>query len=185
VVGRLVILDRDGVINRESEAFVKSPAEWLPIDGSIDAIARLSGAGFVVAVATNQSGIARRLLDVPALDAIHDKLRAAVRAAGGDLGRIVYCPHLPEDDCDCRKPRPGLLRRLSRAYGVPLDNVPVVGDSERDIDAALAVGARPVLVLSGNGARTRAAFDAAGREVETWRDLAEFAERLVAEVRGG
>lgn len=184
MTGRLVILDRDGVINHDSEDFIKSPAEWRPIDGSIEAIARLSAAGFTVAVASNQSGLARKLLDRPTLEAIHDKMRKAVRDAGGDLGRIAYCPHHPDDDCDCRKPKPGLLKALGRNYGVSLANVPVVGDSLRDIDAALAVGARPVLVLTGNGAATRDELDRQGRDVETYNDLADVAGALVAGLRG-
>ena len=114
---RLVILDRDGVINEDSEDFIKSPDEWRPIDGSIEAIGRLSGAGYDVAVATNQSGIARKLIDKPALEAIHQKMRDLVRSAGGDIGKIVYCPHHPDDNCDCRKPLPGLLMQLSRMLG--------------------------------------------------------------------
>ena len=179
---RLVILDRDGVINHDSDEFIKSPAEWIPIDGSIEAIAMLSGAGFTVAVASNQSGIGRKLLDPPTLDAIHDKLRATVKEAGGDVGRIVVCPHHPDDGCDCRKPAPGLLLRLGRQYGVPLDGVPVVGDSLRDLDAASAVNARPVLVLTGNGARTAAALSEAGRVVETYPDLRAAAGRFVDEL---
>jgi D-glycero-D-manno-heptose 1,7-bisphosphate phosphatase len=181
---RLVILDRDGVINRDSDEFVKSPAEWIPLDGSIEAIAMLSGAGFDVAVATNQSGIGRGLLDRPALVAIHDKMRRSVSEAGGDIGKIVFCPHRPDDDCDCRKPKPGLLLELSRQYGVPLINVPVVGDSARDIDAARAVGARPILVLTGNGESAAATLDAEGAAVETFNDLLSVAKRLVEENRG-
>lgn len=184
MTGRLVILDRDGVVNHDSEEFIKSPAEWRPIDGSIEAIARLSTAGFTVAIASNQSGLARKLLDRPTLEAIHDKLRKAVRGAGGDLGRIAYCPHHPDDGCDCRKPKPGLLKALARHYGVSLTHVPVIGDSLRDIDAALAVGARPVLVLTGNGVATRDALDKEGRAVETYADLAQAADELIAGLRG-
>jgi D-glycero-D-manno-heptose 1,7-bisphosphate phosphatase len=184
VTGRLVILDRDGVVNHDSEDFIKSPAEWRPIDGSIEAIARLSAAGFTVAIASNQSGLARKLLDRPALEAIHDKLRKAVRDAGGDLGRIAYCPHHPDDNCDCRKPKPGLLKTLARNYGVSLSHVPVIGDSLRDIDAALAVGARPMLVLTGNGAATRDELDRQGRAVETYADLARAADELIAGLKG-
>lgn len=175
---RLVILDRDGVINQDSPEFIKSPDEWLPIEGSLEAIAVLSRAGFEVAVASNQSGVGRGLIDRPVLEAIHDKLRRQVREHGGNLGRIVFCPHLPEAGCDCRKPAPGLLLALSRGYGVPLNNVPVVGDSIRDIDAAEAVGARPILVLTGNGRRTVAALAAEGREIETFADLGEVAQFL-------
>ena len=181
---RLVILDRDGVINRDSDEFVKSPAEWLPIDGSIDAIARLSRAGFTVAVATNQSGIGRKLIDKPALDAMHYKLRTLVRTAGGDVDRIAYCPHHPDDGCDCRKPAPGLYRQLSRHYGVPLDRVPVVGDSERDLEAARAVNARPILVLTGGGEKTAAKLRQRGESVETFADLDAAATALIAESSG-
>ena len=179
---RLVILDRDGVINHDSADFVRTPDEWLPIDGSIEAIARLSSAGFTVAVATNQSGIGRKLLDKPALDAMHDKLRSLVREAGGDVDRIVYCPHHPEDGCDCRKPAPGLYRQLSRQYGVPLDGVPVVGDSERDLVAARAVNARPILVLTGKGENTAADLKQSGGGVEKFSDLCSAATHLIAEI---
>jgi D-glycero-D-manno-heptose 1,7-bisphosphate phosphatase len=182
---RLVILDRDGVINHDSEGFVKTPAEWLPIDGSIEAIARLSNAGFTVAVATNQSGIGRKLLDIPALDAMHGKLRTLVRDAGGDLDRIAYCPHHPDDGCDCRKPAPGLYKQLAREYGVPLDGVPVIGDSERDIDAARAVNARPILVLTGNGERTAAELQQRSDGVEIFSDLDAAAAALIAESSNG
>ena len=181
---RLVILDRDGVINHDSDDFVKTPAEWQPIDGSIEAIARLSSAGFTVAVATNQSGIGRKLLDRPALDAMHDKLRTLVKEAGGDIGRIVYCPHHPDDACDCRKPAPGLFQSLSRQYGVPLDGVPVIGDAERDLIAARAVNARPVLVLTGKGAATAEQLKQRGDEVETYADLDAAADSLIAAVHG-
>ncbi len=166
---RLVILDRDGVINRDSDAFIKSPDEWEALPGSLEAIGMLSAAGFDVAVATNQSGIGRKLLDRPALEAIHDKMRREARTHGGDIGKIEYCPHHPDDQCDCRKPEPGLLLRLSRSYGVPLENVPIIGDSLRDIEAARAVGGRPILVLTGNGEKTAGELDE--REVEVYADL--------------
>ena len=178
---RLVILDRDGVINHDSDEFIKTPAEWLPIAGSIEAIAKLSMAGFTVAVATNQSGVGRKLMDQPALDAIHDKLRSQVREAGGDVDHIAYCPHLPDDGCECRKPAPGLYEQLSRQYGVPLDGVPLVGDSERDLEAARAVNARPILVLTGNGEKTAADLQQRGDRVETFADLDAAASALIAE----
>ena len=179
--GRLVILDRDGVINHDSDEFIKSPDEWRPIEGSIDAIARLSAAGFTVAVATNQSGIARKLIDLPTLESIHRHLRNSVREAGGDLGKIVFCPHHPDDHCQCRKPAPGMLLKLSHQYGVPLDRVPAVGDSLRDIEAARAAGARPMLVLTGNGEKTAAALSSQGDHVETYANLAEAAAAIVAD----
>ena len=150
----LIILDRDGVINRDSKEFVKSPDEWLPLPGSIEAIARLSIAGYTLAVASNQSGLARGLFDRDALDAMHDKMHELVNEAGGRIDRIVICPHGPDDDCDCRKPRPGLFLQLGQHYGQSLEGVLAVGDSLRDLEAANAVGARPVLVRTGNGAET-------------------------------
>lgn len=180
---RLVILDRDGVINHDSDEFVKTPDEWLPIAGSIEAIARLSSAGFTVAVATNQSGIGRKFLDKPALEAMHDKLRSLVKDAGGHVGRIVYCPHHPDAGCDCRKPAPGLYQQLSRQYNVPLDGVPIVGDSERDLDAARAVNARPILVLTGKGEKTAGDLQQRGQDVEAFADLDAAATRLIEEIR--
>lgn len=147
----LVILDRDGVINQDSEHFVKSPQEWVPIPGSLDAIARLNQAGVKVAVATNQSGLARRLFTVEALDAMHAKLRRLLRDRGGHIDALVYCPHGPADGCDCRKPRAGLYRQVATRLSMPLAGVPVIGDSGRDLDAALAVAADPILVLTGKG----------------------------------
>jgi D-glycero-D-manno-heptose 1,7-bisphosphate phosphatase len=181
VAVRLVILDRDGVINHDSDDFIRTPAEWRPIEGSLEAIALLGRAGYTVAVATNQSGIGRGLYDRAALAAIHRKMRRAAARAGGAIDRIAYCPHAPDAGCDCRKPAPGLLRRLARHYGVPLAGVPAVGDTERDIDAALAVGARPLLVLTGNGEDTRRALARRGLAVETYSDLLEAARTLARE----
>lgn len=179
---RLIVLDRDGVINHDSGEFIKSAAEWKPIEGSLEAIALLSASGFTVAVASNQSGIGRKLFDRSALDSIHRKMRRAVQAAGGSIDSIVYCPHLPDDHCDCRKPAPGLLRRLGRRYGVPMEGVPVIGDSDRDLAAARAAGARPVLVLSGNGRRTKAELDRLRVPVEHYDNLLAAAKALVSEV---
>ena len=178
---RLVILDRDGVINHDSDAFIKSPDEWHPIEGSAEAIGALTAAGFTIAVATNQSGIARNLFDRRTLDAIHDKMRQLVHTHGGAIDKIVYCPHGPGDSCDCRKPKPGMLVQLSHHYGAPLDGVPVIGDSLRDLDAALAVNARPMLVLTGKGEATAADIAVAGREVEMFADLADAVSTLLAE----
>ncbi len=177
----LVILDRDGVINQDSEDFVRSGREWLPLPGSIDAIAALSRAGFTVAVASNQSGLARGLFDRRALRAMHRKLRRLVASKGGRVDRIVVCPHGPDDDCKCRKPRPGLLQRLAGYYGAELDGVPVIGDSLRDIDAADAAGARPILVRTGNGRRTESALRRARVSTEVFDDLAAAAAALLRE----
>lgn len=178
---KLVVLDRDGVINHESDAFIKSPAEWIPIDGSMEAIGLLSQNGFTVAVASNQSGVGRKLLDRRTLQAIHRKMRRTANVAGGSIDRIVYCPHLPDDGCDCRKPLPGLLTRLARYYGVSMKGVPVIGDSERDLAAARAVDARPILVLTGNGPGTRDDLQRRGIPIECHEDLLSAAKALVSE----
>ena len=177
---RLVVLDRDGVINRDSKDFVKSVAEWQPLPGSLEAIGMLTRAGYTVCIASNQSGIGRGLFTRETLYGMHRKLRRLAAAHGGKVERIIFCPHRPEDGCACRKPEPGLLQELAAAFDVELDGVPVVGDSLRDIDAADAAGAMPVLVLTGNGPRTRAALQEQGRDVDTYDDLLAFAHRLVA-----
>jgi D-glycero-D-manno-heptose 1,7-bisphosphate phosphatase len=176
-----VILDRDGVINQDSSSFVKTLAEWVPLPGSIEAIAMLSNAGFTVAVASNQSGIARGLFDRKALRGMHRKLRRLVRAQGGHIARIEVCPHGPHDGCTCRKPAPGLLYRLGRHFGVALDGVPVIGDSLRDLEAAMTAGARPILVRTGNGRKTEAALSRALANTEVFDDLAAAAAALVGE----
>jgi D-glycero-D-manno-heptose 1,7-bisphosphate phosphatase len=177
---KLVVLDRDGVINHDSVDFIKSVDEWLPIDGGAEAIGRLTAEGFTVAVATNQSGIGRGLLSEADLAAIHEKMQHHVARAGGHIDKVVYCPHLPDEGCDCRKPKPGLLQQLASHYSVGMRGVPVIGDSERDLLAAAAVGARPLLVLTGNGQETRAAL-AIADSVETYDDLASAVDALVAE----
>lgn len=176
-----MILDRDGVINRESADFVKTPGEWLPLPGSIEAIAALSRAGFAVAVASNQSGLARGLFDRNALRAMHRKLRRLVASAGGRIDRIVVCPHGPGDGCSCRKPNPGLLLRLGRHFGTELAGIPVIGDSLRDLEAARRVGARPVLVRTGNGRQTERALEGALAGIEVFDDLAAAAAALLRE----
>lgn len=150
----LVILDRDGVINEDSDDFIKSPEEFIPVPRSMDAIGALCRAGFRVAVATNQSGVARGLYSAETLERIHDKLRREVAAAGGSIAGIFHCPHGPNDGCECRKPNPGLLHQIAEALACDLDGVPFVGDSARDLEAARIVGARPILVRTGYGRRT-------------------------------
>lgn len=178
---RLVILDRDGVINRDSREFVKTPDEWIPLPGSVEAVARLSSAGYTVAVASNQSGLARGLFNEATLVAMHDKFRALVDAAGGAVGRIEWCPHGPDDGCECRKPSPGLLVRIGRHYDVALENVPVIGDSMRDLQAAVAVGARPILVRTGNGAQTETRLPDELVDIEVFDTLADAADALIDE----
>jgi D-glycero-D-manno-heptose 1,7-bisphosphate phosphatase len=177
----LVILDRDGVINRDSSDFVKSAAEWIPLEGSVGAIAALSRAGYTVAVASNQSGLERGHFDRNALRAMHRKLRKLVLAEGGHIDRIVVCPHGPDDGCDCRKPAPGLLQRLARHYGGDLAGVPVIGDSLRDLQAAARAGARPVLVRTGNGRATERALEGELAATEVFDDLAAAAAALLQE----
>lgn len=151
---KLIILDRDGVINEDSDAFIKSVDECTPIPGSIEAIARLGRAGYTVVVATNQSGIARGLLNEYALAHIHQYLSDLVEEQGGLISGFFYCPHGPESGCICRKPQPGLLDQISAEFRIELSNVPMVGDSLRDLQAAAAAGCVPVLVRSGKGERT-------------------------------
>ncbi|MBU6420943.1 MAG: D-glycero-beta-D-manno-heptose 1,7-bisphosphate 7-phosphatase [Gammaproteobacteria bacterium] len=179
---RLVILDRDGVINYDSDAYIKSPEEWRPIPGSLEAIANLTHAGFTVTVASNQAGVARGLFDLDTLAAIHRKMQAAVEQAGGELAGIFYCPHGPDDGCDCRKPKPGLLKQIAQDFGTSLHGVPAVGDSLRDIEAAESVGARPILVRTGKGEITLASLGDSLR-VEVFKNLAAAAEQLLREAQ--
>jgi len=153
---KLVILDRDGVINHDSDNYIKSPEEWIPIAGSLEGIALLSQAGFLVTVATNQSGIARNLFDEYTLARIHQKMCAAVEQFGGVLDGVFFCPHGPQGGCNCRKPRSGLLEEISREFGIPLRGVPLVGDSLRDVEVARQMGCKPYLVKTGKGMQTLA-----------------------------
>ena len=151
---KLVILDRDGVINEDSDDYIKSPQEWIPIAGSLEAIARLNHAGITVAVATNQSGIGRGLFSIDDLDQMHAKFQRSLARVGGHVDGIFFCPHAPDAGCDCRKPAPGLMYAIAQRFSMLLTDVPVIGDSKRDVDAALAVKARPILVRTGKGGRT-------------------------------
>ncbi|OYY75082.1 MAG: D-glycero-beta-D-manno-heptose-1,7-bisphosphate 7-phosphatase [Gammaproteobacteria bacterium 28-57-27] len=151
---KLVILDRDGVINQDSDDFIKSVDEWIPLPGSLEAMARLTQAGWTVTVATNQSGLARGLYTEDALHAMHQKMRALLAALGGRVDYLVYCPHGPDEISTCRKPLPGMYQEIAAHFGCSLVGVPVIGDSLRDLEAAIAVNARPMLVRSGKGERT-------------------------------
>ncbi|OGA38746.1 MAG: D-glycero-beta-D-manno-heptose-1,7-bisphosphate 7-phosphatase [Betaproteobacteria bacterium RIFCSPLOWO2_12_FULL_62_13] len=152
---KLVILDRDGVINYDSPSYIKSPDEWKPIPGSLEAIARLNQAGYHVVVATNQSGVSRGLFEMAALNAINDKMHRALGQVGGRIDAIFFCPHAQDAGCNCRKPRPGLLEEIARRFNVNLKGVPSIGDGLRDLEASAAVGAEPILVLTGKGQKTR------------------------------
>lgn len=176
---QLVILDRDGVINEDSPAYIKSPEEWIPIPGSLEAIARLHRAGWHVVVATNQSGIARKLFDPDALVRIHEKMRRSVAEAGGYIEAIFFCPHGPHDGCDCRKPRPGLFLDIARRLHTDLQGVPAIGDSIQDLRAAATAGASPILVRSGNGAGTLDAYRDS-INVPVYDNLASTVDELLA-----
>jgi len=150
----MVILDRDGVINEDSDDYIKSVDEWIPINGSLEAITRLKKAGFQVTVATNQSGLARGYFDQVTLQAMHDKLDALLAQRGVALAGIFFCPHSPSDNCVCRKPKPGLLLQIAKQFNIDLKQTVFVGDTMSDIQAARMAGARPVLVKTGKGLRT-------------------------------
>jgi D-glycero-D-manno-heptose 1,7-bisphosphate phosphatase len=174
---KLVILDRDGTINQDSDQYIKSPAEWKPIPGSLEAIARLTQGGWRCVVATNQSGIARGLFDMQTLNAIHAEMHRQVNQAGGRIDGIFFCPHEADSNCECRKPRPGLLREIGSRMDASLKGVPMIGDALRDLQAAAAVGAKPYLVLTGKGRKTR---DEGGlpEGTEIVENLAAIAARL-------
>jgi len=173
-----VLLDRDGVINADSDAFIKSPEEWRPLPGSLEAIAELSRHGIKVVVISNQSGLARGLFDLATLQRIHDKMRRMVEAHGGEISAIYFCPHGPDDGCSCRKPKPGLLQAFGRDYQVELRGIPLIGDSLRDIQAARAVGAAPILVKTGKGRQTLA--DNPDIDIPVFEDLHDAVPYLLA-----
>ena len=174
---KLVILDRDGVINFDSVEFIKKPQEWKPIPGSLEAIARLNQAGFRVVIATNQSGVGRGLLDMATLSAIHDKMHRALAQLGGRIDAIFYCPHAQDANCTCRKPKPGMLEDIARRFNVDLAGVPSIGDSLRDLQASAQVGALPVLVLTGKGRQT-AGMEGLPANTRIYADLSEAAKSI-------
>jgi D-glycero-D-manno-heptose 1,7-bisphosphate phosphatase len=176
---KLVILDRDGVINQDSDQFIKNTTEWKAIPGSLEAIAKLNHAGYRVVVASNQSGIGRGLLDMGALNAINDKMYRALAQVGGRIDALFYCPHAADANCDCRKPKPGMFIDIAQRFNVDLAGVPSIGDSLRDLQAAAAAGAQPMLVLTGKGARTEAA-GGLPNGTPIFADLAEAVRNIVA-----
>jgi len=153
-ISRFVLLDRDGVINEDSDAFIKTPDEWLPIAGSLEAIALLNRHGYQVAVITNQSGVARGLFDLAMLAKIHDKMCSMVADQGGNISAVYFCPHNADSSCECRKPKPGLLLQCAADYGFDLSTTVMIGDSYRDLQAGQAAGALPILVRTGKGRQT-------------------------------
>jgi len=176
---KLVILDRDGVINFDSPNYIKSPAEWKAIPGSPEAIARLNQAGYRVVVATNQSGVGRALFDMDTLNAIHEKMHKTVAAAGGRIDAVFFCPHPADSSCDCRKPKPGMFERIAACYNIDLTSVPAVGDSLRDLQAAATAGALPMLVLTGKGEKTLADGDLP-EDTLVFKDLAAAVDDLIS-----
>ncbi len=177
---KLVILDRDGVINVDSASYVKSADEWHPIHGSLEAMARLTHAGYLLVVATNQSALARGLLDMDAFSRIHQKMERLLADLGGRVDGIFFCPHGPEDGCNCRKPAPGLLLQIAQRYQTTLQGVYFVGDKVSDIEAARAAGAEPVLVRTGYGMQTLQERSPALESVPVFDNLASFADWLLA-----
>ena len=176
---KLVILDRDGVINYDSAQFIKTPAEWKPIPGSLEAIARLNQAGYRVVVATNQSGLGRSLFDMDTLNSIHEKMHKALFAVGGRVDAVFFCPHTADSDCECRKPKPGMFKRISETLNVNLKGVPAIGDSLRDLKAGAIVGCLPILVRTGKGELTRAGGNLPEGTLE-FADLAAAVAHILA-----
>ena len=176
---KLVVLDRDGVVNYDSDQYIKSPAEWRPIPGSIEAIARLNQGGFRVAVATNQSGIGRGLFDMATLNAINDKMMEMVFRHGGRIDALFFCPHTAAEECACRKPRTGMLEEIATRFHADLKGVPCVGDSLKDVQAADAVGAQPILVLTGKGEQTRQE-GGLPKKTLVFQDLGEASRHIIA-----
>ena len=180
---KLIILSRDGVINFGSDNLIKSADEWEPIPGSLQAMGRLSQAGYTLVIATNQSGLARGLYDIQTLYDIHAKLGRMLEQYGGHVSSVFFCPHGPDDDCDCRKPKDGLFRDIMARYQRTLDGVPAIGDAMRDVEAARSAGARPILVRTGKGEKTlQKAKPKQLKGVPVYNDLADAADAILAEM---
>tara|TARA_R110000868_G_scaffold158036_2_gene385757 strand:+ start:15629 stop:16174 length:546 start_codon:yes stop_codon:yes gene_type:complete len=176
----LIILDRDGVINQDSDAYVKSVDEWIPLSGSLEAIAQLNAAGYKVAVCTNQSGVARSYFDIETLNAMHEKMATLLMQQDGHVDAIFFCPHGPDDSCDCRKPKPGMYEHALEHFQITSDDTLVIGDSLRDIQAAHSIGADAALVLTGKGEKTLAKAEGLD-DVEVFADLADVVSHLLYE----
>jgi len=176
---KIIVLDRDGVINFDSDQFIKKPEEWKPIPGSLEAIARLNESGWRVIVASNQSGVGRGLFDMDTLNAINEKMTKALGQAGGRLDAIFFCPHTADSTCDCRKPKPGMFLQIAERFNADMKDVPVVGDSLRDLQAGVAVGCKPYLVLTGKGSKTQTDPDLP-EGTQIFPDLAAVVAQLTA-----
>jgi len=179
---KVIILDRDGVINVDSDEYIKSPDEWEPIKGSLEAMGKLYAAGYKIFVITNQSGVGRKLFSIGDLTRIHRKMVKSLQKFGCHIDAILYCPHKPDDGCDCRKPLPGMFLELADRINMPLDGIYAIGDSVRDLEAASSAGATPALVLTGKGRKSKKLIK--GTELEdtpVYKNLADFTEQLLAE----
>ena len=176
---KLVVLDRDGVINYDSVHFIKSTNEWIPIPGSLEAIALLNQHGYRVAIATNQSGISRGLFDMVTLNAIHDKMHRALAQLGGRVDAMFYCPHSADDNCTCRKPKPGMMEEIGHRFGMDMKGVPIVGDALRDLQAGAVLGMQPILVRTGKGEETLAAGGLPDGTL-VFADLAEAVQHIIS-----
>ena len=174
----LIILDRDGVINEDSDDYIKSPAEWQPIVGSLEAIAKLSQNGYKIVVVTNQSGLGRNLFTIEALNAIHMKMNTHLAQFGGVIDALFFCPHIPEDNCNCRKPKPGLYNDISERLRVSLNKVFCVGDKMTDIQAVQSAGGKPVLVRTGKG-QSEIDQGLVPEGIPIYRDLAQFVDEIL------
>jgi D-glycero-D-manno-heptose 1,7-bisphosphate phosphatase len=177
---KVIVLDRDGVINEDSDAFVKSVGEWVPIAGSLEAMARLNQAGYRLVIATNQSGLGRGLLTLDDLNAMHQRLHDRLAELGGQIDAIFFCPHSPEEQCACRKPRPGLVLSIRERFGVAASDLLVIGDSLRDLESAWVAGVPAVLVLTGKGSRTLVEHRERLGETRVYGDLAAAADAILA-----
>ena len=175
---KLVILDRDGVINQDSSQFIKNPDEWLPIAGSLEAIALLNQHGFHIAVATNQSGVSRGLFDMGTLNAIHNKMHRELAAVGGRIDAVFFCPHAADDHCHCRKPDIGMIEEIGKRFSVDLKDVPAVGDALRDLQAFANAGCQPILVKTGKGEETLTKGNLPPNTL-VFADLAEAVQRII------
>lgn len=177
---KLVILDRDGVINEDSDNFIKNPNEWIPIPGSLEAIALLNQHGFKIAVATNQSGVSRGLFDMATLNSIHDKMHRELALLGGRIDAVFYCPHSADDHCDCRKPKPGMIQEIGKRFSLELNEVFAVGDALRDIQAFAEAGCKTILVRTGKGHETVNAPNLPEHTL-VFADLSEVAQYIISE----
>ena len=184
---KIVILDRDGVINHDSDAYVKNVDEWLPIPNSCEAIAKLRNNGFKVYIATNQSGLGRGYFSQTELDEMHQKMTSLVAKAGGEITGIFYCPHAPEDNCDCRKPLPGLFSQIREHSNVDLAGAPIIGDSIRDLEAGVAAGCTPILVRTGKGENSETKLaqhdNVLIQQATVFNNLAEAAEEIIKQAQ--